>query len=265
MSCPPSWPTDCKAKYASKCLLSTKLTRSQRSALRPLSTSIAAASSIPILSAPSPLVSIHQITSTTHPGHPAQGQYGLFAASHLPPNSLITTYVGYVHSSAPEDSDPNDEASNYDLSLDREAEIAIDARWMGNEGRFVNDYRGVPGRDGRGPNAEFRDVWIDIGSEVFDEDVDVGGGEVGDGNWLGRDDSRTAVQEVVCLDANREDDVSPAKRTRAKGHVSMRRVEKRIGIFVRTAGKSGYYRKGVRAGEEILVSYGKGFWSESQD
>jgi hypothetical protein len=36
--------------------------------------------------------------------------------------------------------------------------------------------------------------------------------------------------------------------------------ERRVGIFVLSAGKAGKRRKGIRAGEEVVVSYGKGFW-----
>jgi hypothetical protein len=41
-------------------------------------------------------------------------------------------------------------------------------------------------------------------------------------------------------------------------------VEKRVGVFVLSAGKSGKRAKGIGRGQEILVSYGKGFWTERQ-
>ena len=92
--------------------------------------------------------------------------------------------------------DPHAE-SNYDLSLDRELCIGIDADKKGNEARFINDYRGIAER----PNAEFKEIW--------DE----------------------------------------------------RRKERGMGVWVLPEGKSGKGKgKGVRKGEEILVSYGKGFW-----
>jgi hypothetical protein len=74
---------------------------------------------------------------------------------------------------------------------------------MGNEARFVNDYRGVPGREGKKANAEFRVVW----------------------------DARTG--------------------------------EKCMAVFVLPAGKKAVGRARVVAiarGEEVLVSYGRGFW-----
>lgn len=81
------------------------------------------------------------------PGHPAHGEHGLFAAQHLAPGSVIIDYLGFVHSSR--DADPQ---SDYDLSLDRDLGIGVDAARMGNEARFINDYRGIRGA---GPNAEF--------------------------------------------------------------------------------------------------------------
>lgn len=86
-------------------------------------------------------------------------------------------------------------SSNYDLSLDREMGIGIDADKRGNEARFINDYRGVAER----PNAEFKEIW--------------------DGA----------------------------------------RKERGMGVWVLPEGKSGK-GKGIRKGEEILVSYGRGFW-----
>ncbi|EKG17654.1 hypothetical protein MPH_05103 [Macrophomina phaseolina MS6] len=144
--------------------------------------------------APSPSV---RITKISNPKHPAHGQHGLFASQHLAPGTLIILYLGLFHARA--DADP---ASDYDLSLDRELGIGVDATCMGNEARFINDYRGV---GPPGPNAEFREVWVDVG----------------------------------------------------KG-----RLERRMGVFVLSAGKSRKRAKGIAKGEEILVSYGKGFWSE---
>ena len=131
--------------------------------------------------------------------HPAYGQHGLFAAQKLPPDSFIVQYLGYVH-----DEFDTDESSDYDICLDRELGISVDAANIGNEARFINDYRGVRPE---GPNAEFRDCWVEVEERLW---------------------------------------------------------EKRIGIYVLTAGKSGKRAGGIGQGQEILVSYGKGFWSERQ-
>ena len=138
-----------------------------------------------------------RITRITNPSHPAHGQHGLFATQQLAPSSFIVLYLGIAHLNT--ESDPQ---SDYDLSLDRESGVSVDASQAGNEARFVNDYRGVRRE---GPNAEFRDVWIEMG----------------------------------------------------KGSVG-----RRIGVFVLGAGKSRKKSKGIMKGEEIVISYGKGFWNE---
>lgn len=138
-----------------------------------------------------------RITPITTPTHPACGQSGLFAARDLKPGTFIIQYLGEIHApSIDMNSAPDAHAnSNYDLSLDREHGIGIDADRRGNEARFINDYRGIADR----PNAEFKEVW--------DE----------------------------------------------------RRKERGMGVWVLGEGKSGK-GKGLRKGEEILVSYGRGFW-----
>jgi SET domain-containing protein len=135
-----------------------------------------------------------RITPITSPTHPAHGQSGLFAARDLKPGTFILQYLGEIHAPALEASDVHAN-SDYDLSLDREQGIGIDANRRGNEARFINDYRGIADR----PNAEFKEVW--------DE----------------------------------------------------RRKERGMGVWVLGEGKSGK-GKGLRKGEEILVSYGRGFW-----
>ncbi|KAI0830017.1 hypothetical protein F5Y06DRAFT_282296 [Hypoxylon sp. FL0890] len=143
-----------------------------------------------------------KIIPINDPSHPANGQSGLFAAKQLPPGSLILPYYGIVHSSLPPYSTFH-EKSDYDLWLDRDAALAVDADKAGNEARFVNDYRGVKER----PNSEFRECW----------------------------DSR--------------------------------RGEKCMAVFVLPAGKNTGKKAatGIGKEEEILVSYGKGFWSKRRD
>jgi hypothetical protein len=145
---------------------------------------------------PSQRVRIKPIDNASHPAH---GQRGLFAAHNLLPDTFILTYLGYVHGAV--DTDPS---SDYDLRLNADLGIAVDASRMGNEARFINDYRGV---SATGPNAEFRDVLVDFGNGTLE----------------------------TC-----------------------------IGVFVLGAGKlkSGKRAKGIAKGDEILVSYGKGFWNE---
>ncbi|KAK3994538.1 hypothetical protein QBC44DRAFT_348834 [Cladorrhinum sp. PSN332] len=135
-------------------------------------------------------------------------QCGLFALTNLRPGQFILPYIGELHSSSPHASYDYSK-SDYDLWLDREGDAAVDASRMGNEARFVNDFRGVPppvqdkGRGKSKVNAEFRVAW--------DE----------------------------------------------------RRQERVMGVFVVGEGKGGKSGKGgIKKGEEILVSYGRGFWGE---
>ncbi|KAI9444765.1 hypothetical protein H4582DRAFT_845407 [Lactarius indigo] len=101
----------------------------------------------PLPPAPHSLGVIRPITDRSHPAH---GQHGLFAARKIPPRTLIVEYIGEVHS----DERPT---SDYDVSLYRFSgngeSIGVDASSMGNEARFVNDYRGIRPK----PNAGFAD------------------------------------------------------------------------------------------------------------
>jgi SET domain-containing protein len=142
-----------------------------------------------------------KITLISSASHPENGQSGLFATKDLKPGTFILQYLGEIHFSSSPSSissattvDPHAH-SDYDLSFDREMGLGIDANKMGNEARFINDYRGIAER----PNAEFKEIW--------DE----------------------------------------------------RRKERAMAVFVLREGKSGK-GKGIRKGEEILVSYGRGFW-----
>jgi nuclear pore complex protein Nup98-Nup96 len=143
---------------------------------------------------PCPLVRIQVIEDEQHPAH---GQRGLFAARDLKPGSFVVAYLGRVHDGGPQGT--TDAESDYDLWLDRDKGLAVDAARAGNEARFVNDYRGVRPR----PNAQFGTAW----SERW--------GQLCVGFW-----------------------VMPG----AKGKKS----------------------EGIRKGQEILVSYGKGFWEKRQ-
>lgn len=185
---PASWPQGIEFLRVSK--ISKNLSPEAMHALNDKPT---AAPSVVVSSGPSLNVRIRPISDVNHP---AKGQYGLFASQRLAPDTLILQYLGFVHTE-----DEADSSSSYDLSLDREVGVGIDATRMGNEARFINDYRGIA----PSANAEFRDVWIDTGSG---------------------------------------------------------RMEKRMAVYVLSAGKSGKRAKGIAKGEEIMVSYGKGFWND---
>ncbi|CAG8981339.1 hypothetical protein HYALB_00005140, partial [Hymenoscyphus albidus] len=139
---------------------------------------------IPTISTAKGPCSLVKITPISTPSHPAHGQSGLFATADLKPGTFILQYMGEIHvtltpisNSLPESSSNSNSGldqthdpacksinietidphanSNYDLSLDREWGIGIDAKKCGTEARFINDYRGVAAA----PNAEFREIW----------------------------------------------------------------------------------------------------------
>lgn len=145
-----------------------------------------------------------RIKKITAQDHPAFGQCGLFANQALQPGQWVLDYLGYVHPASEADQD-----SDYDLSLDRELQggVGIDARRMGNEARFVNDYRGVPGR------VRYAHV------------------------RSGKQRTATAGPNVVFSE-----------------RIVQGTGERRLCIVV---GK-----EKVKKGEELCVSYGKGFWRE---
>lgn len=156
------------------------------------------------------------IKTITTPGHPANGQAGLFAKKKIGPNELLIPYLGVVHASftptddidstagCPPQIDEHSE-SDYDLSLLRlssadsrnpcpgyHLSVGVDAAVCGNAARFVNDYRGI----GTAANAEFR---------------------------LGKGEGGELRMEVWSL------------------------------------------KNGVGKGDEILVSYGKGWWGARKE
>ena len=97
-------------------------------------------------SVPQRPISHVKIKKIDESSHPAFGQFGLFANAKLAPKSYVIDYLGYVHNE-----DESDKNSDYDINLDRQLGIAIDARKYGCEARMVNDYRGIMDK----PNVEF--------------------------------------------------------------------------------------------------------------
>lgn len=198
-SVPKNWPEH--LPYLTSPAYSPSLSKSQLQSLRakPTSADHSGRHEIPRDLKPGPSANV-KITPISDPKHPACGQAGLFATRPLPPGSLILPYLGEIH--------PSDSAlhasSDYDLWLDRSGDVAVDAARMGNEARFVNDYRGVPGAVR--PNAEFCEVW------------------------------------------------------------DVRRGEKTMGVFVLPMGKKEKGKGGgITKGQEILVSYGRGFWGKRRE
>ena len=83
----------------------------------------------------------------TEPSHPAVGENGLFAAIDLPCGAWVIDYVGAITLGANED-----RSSDYVCDFGEKSELALDAKTVGNEARFVNDYRNT----GKRASVEFR-------------------------------------------------------------------------------------------------------------
>ena len=209
-SYPENWPTTPSIPYLSVPVIAADLSKDILSSSSVVGSPSLEAHCVTIATPTVPYTNI-RITPITDPSHPARGQCGLFTTQGHPPDGFVCLYLGMVHSTGSADLPNADNAepkSDYDLSLDRDLGLAVDAAHMGNEARFINDYRGIADR----PNAEFRDVLI---------------------------------------------------KPKVKGG----KIERGVGVFVKTAkmNKKGKASKadavGIVKGEEILVSYGRGFWS----
>ncbi|KAI0728581.1 hypothetical protein C8Q72DRAFT_833363 [Fomitopsis betulina] len=141
---PPHWPAS--VLYIAEQRYHTSVPTELRLLIRPTQ---------PVLSVvqnPHKLTVIRRITEQSHPAH---GQFGLFAAKKIQPRSHIVDYAGEVHCD-------DRLGSDYDLSLYRDASglsVGIDAQLMGNEARFVNDYRGIKSK----PNAMFEERRTEAG------------------------------------------------------------------------------------------------------
>ncbi|KAK5083668.1 hypothetical protein LTR05_006172 [Lithohypha guttulata] len=122
------------------------------------------------------------------------------------------------------------------------------------------------------PNAEFRSVWLEWDANDDAEDhktqprstsVEAAGMEQG-------------IRDVVLSCASKHEQSSSKKeiknsrniQNKSKEAKHLRRQQRRnrigmqgVAIFVLPAGKSGKRKHGIRAGQEVLVSYGKGFWA----
>ena len=121
-----------------------------------------------------------RIKKITDKSHPAFGQHGLFANKKIAPNTHIIDYIGYVEID-------KFESKTSDYIIHFFDNLSCDAENIGNEARFINDYRNI----NDGPNVKFL-------------------------NYQNKQN---------CL---------------------------RLGVF--SANKS------IKKGQELLVSYGKGFW-----
>jgi len=83
----------------------------------------------------------------TDKDHPAYGQYGLYCAlPHAKPGQWLLDYVGRVTLG-----EQQNKESDYVSDFGEHSTLACDANVLGNEARFLNDFRNT----GRFPNVEF--------------------------------------------------------------------------------------------------------------
>ncbi|KLU92172.1 hypothetical protein MAPG_11118 [Magnaporthiopsis poae ATCC 64411] len=261
---PKNWPEDVPYLYAPR--HSPALTGSQLAAIRvppAQPASGAAVVAVPHNLRRGPCAAV-QIRTITDPRHPAVGQRGLFAARRLEPGALILPYLGEVHPGTvgvdddaehqPQQQHSHAE-SDYDLWLSRDADVAVDAARCGNEARFVNDYRGVPGAERA--NAEFREVW-DPRPQPRPRP-----GSCGPPGGCG-----AAANESPSVHATGEWTMAVfvlpvGKKALAKQQQKQQQQKRgqRLGV-VAGGGRRERPLGGINEGEEILVSYGKGFWEK---
>ncbi|KAJ3355116.1 hypothetical protein HDU83_004013 [Entophlyctis luteolus] len=169
-----------------------------------------------------------RITRITDPRHPANGQFGLFATADLHCGQHVVDYIGEVIRA----DDDRVKTSDYVLdfggggegirisiggSADAEVRLAIDGARVGNEGRMVNDFRGVPAPP-------------DYTHKSFAKKKSA------NPEYAGFANKSKANVEFRCY-INRS----------CCG-------EMRMGLFVCDA-------RGIKRGQELLVSYGKGYWA----
>ena len=183
----------------------------------------------------------------THAGdvhvlHPAAGQFGLYTTEPLPQGTWLCNYTGFVTDAA-----HCSTASNYLVAM---GGLTIDASAVGNEARFINDYRGIA----RAPNVELR---IDYRTPI--EDDDECGREV-----------MTPAMPTADDDVCRREVITPAAgggiHSRDRGGVGANTA---VALPTACVTSSRPPRMGVwtadepiPANTELLLDYGQGFWKQ---
>jgi SET domain-containing protein len=161
-----------------------------------------------------------KIAQITDPAHPAYGQAGLFAAKDLKPGSFIIEYLGVIHSSPPPFPSPTSTSPSISTSTTPLPKQAPD------------------------PHA----------SSNYDLSLD-------------RDPALSLAIDAA-TSGNEARFINDYRGIRSRPNAEFREVwnearqERGMGVWVLPVGRSGSRErgKGVRKGEEIVVSYGKGFW-----
>ena len=118
------------------------------------------------------------------------------------------------------------------------------------------------------PNAEFRDVWLLLPPEDSTNDQSRQSGSEGMIDPTFRpmftsdrtNEKRSKPPEDEQSKSNKQVTDKQQRRQQRRKQTGMRGVA----IFVLPAGKGGKRKYGIKNGQEILVSYGKGFWAHHQ-
>lgn len=162
-----------------------------------------------------------KITQITDPAHPACGQAGLFAARDLKPGSFVLEYLGVIHSSPPPLTPP---------PLDSPSP--------------------TPTPSTHSPNAKIPATADPHASSNYDLSLDR--------SLSLAIDAATAGNEARYVNDYRGIAARPNAEFREVWHGA--RQERGMGVWILPFGKSGKGKGGVRKGDEIVLSYGRGFW-----
>jgi hypothetical protein len=237
---PKSWPKDTEAKFTSRLLYSPSMTPALIAALHQPPENLALLGdddggaggsrdrrpndAPPLLArpppSPSPLVVIRRIAD---PAHPARGQHGLFAAAALTHGRLIVLYAGRVHATPPP------------------APSAIDGE---------EQQRGEKEKNGEDPTDPHAASDYDL---ALDAALGVGVDAAREGSEARFVNDFRGVRARPNASFG---DVWVRVGGRATGgRRGVPAVERYVGVFA-ACGRGA----AIRRGEEILVSYGKGFW-----
>ncbi|KAL2069882.1 hypothetical protein VTL71DRAFT_14561 [Oculimacula yallundae] len=178
--------------------------------------------------------SLVKITPITTPSHPANGQSGLFATRDLKPGTFILLYIGEIHGSAISVSSSSSEDPSSSTGLDTPGSVQTE------NADDIKDKQSDPHAHSN-----------------YDLSLDRLSGLGIDADKRGNEARFINDYRGVAAKANAEFlDVWDGKRG-----------ERGIGVWVLREGKNvkGKGGKGIRKGEEILVSYGRGFWGARRE
>ncbi|KAK3342512.1 hypothetical protein B0H65DRAFT_221646 [Neurospora tetraspora] len=272
---PPNWPSH--LPYLTTPLFSPLLTPSHYSALRtrPPPDSIEPLDELPADYAPGPCSTKAVILPITDKRHPACGQAGLFAARDLRPGEFVVRYLGEIH--------PGGEEWGGGLVF---PEVSEEGGGEGDDGE-------KDGEDGKNGDVNQDQKTADEGEGSKTEptpEVKYNYKQSDYDLWLDHaldlaiDAARCGNEARFVNDYRRVPNPSfpPGYKPQSKKEeLFMKRPnaefkvvwdpprqEKTMAVYVLPAGKKAVGRArevGVPRGEEVVVSYGKGFWEKRRE